>query len=70
MVRARDGASAFYNGPTQGSGAPAEIMQGRDVLILGSGPGVAAYRSAVEAFVLRKNRWCWRSTRKARLVKT
>jgi 4-hydroxy 2-oxovalerate aldolase len=31
------------------------MMQGRDVLILGSGPGVAAHRSAVEAFIRRES---------------
>ena len=54
-VNTLDGARNFYSGPPQGTWAPAEMMQGRDVLILGSGPGAAAHRSAVEAFVRRES---------------
>ena len=53
-VNTLDGARNFYSGPPEGSWAPAEMMQGRDVLILGSGPGVAAHRSAVDAFIRRE----------------
>lgn len=48
-----DGARHFYPGSPRGSWSPAEAMQGRDVLILGSGPGVAAHRPALEAYIRR-----------------
>jgi 4-hydroxy 2-oxovalerate aldolase len=54
-VNTLHGARNFYTGPPEGSWTPAEMMQGRDVLILGSGPGVGAHRSAVEAFIRRES---------------
>lgn len=45
----------FYSGPPRGTWAPAEMMAGRDLLILGSGPGVAEHRPALEAYI-RKER--------------
>lgn len=50
---ALDGARQFYHGPARGSWTPAEVMAGRDVLILGTGPGVVAHREAIEAYVMR-----------------
>lgn len=46
-----DGARHFYRGEPRGTWAPASIMRGREVLILGSGPGVAAHRKALEAYI-------------------
>jgi 4-hydroxy 2-oxovalerate aldolase len=46
-----DGARNFYRGKPRGTWKPAELMAGRDVLILGTGPGVAAHASALEAYV-------------------
>ena len=47
-----DSARQFYNGEPRG-GKPAELMAGREVLILGTGPSVAAHSSAAEAYVRR-----------------
>ena len=48
-----DGARQFYHGEPRGSWRPAEAMEGREVLVLGSGPGVAAHRPALEAHIRR-----------------
>lgn len=48
-----DGARHFYHGEPRGSWKPAEVMAGREVLILGTGPGVAAHRPALEAYIRR-----------------
>jgi len=48
-----DGARHFYRGESRGSWRPAEVMAGREVLILGTGPGVAAHRPALEAYIRR-----------------
>lgn len=48
-----DGARHFYRGEVRGSWRPAEVMADRDVLILGTGPGVAAHRPALEAYIRR-----------------
>ena len=48
-----DAARQFYRGKPRGTWKPAELMAGREVLILGSGPGVAAHASALEAYVRR-----------------
>ena len=41
----------FYSGEPSGTWSPKTVMQGRDVLIVGTGPGVAKYRPAIEAFI-------------------
>jgi 4-hydroxy 2-oxovalerate aldolase len=48
-----DGARQFYHGSPRGTWKPAELMAGREVLILGTGPGVEAHASAIEAYVRR-----------------
>ena len=48
-----DSARQFYNGEPRGTWKPAELMAGREVLILGTGPSVAAHSSALEAYVRR-----------------
>ncbi len=48
-----DGARQFYRGTPQGSWQPASVMADRDVLILGTGPGVEAHRPALEAHIRR-----------------
>ena len=45
----------FYTEPAQGTWRPADHFSGRDILLLGTGPGVKKYASAVEAFI-RANR--------------
>lgn len=46
-----DGARQFYRGVPRGTWKPSSVLAGREVLILGSGPGVAAHRTALEAFI-------------------
>jgi 4-hydroxy 2-oxovalerate aldolase len=48
-----DGARHFYRGSPRGTWKPAELMAGREVLILGTGPGVEAHAAALEAYVRR-----------------
>jgi CMP-2-keto-3-deoxyoctulosonic acid synthetase len=48
-----DGARQFYRGAPRGSWSPAELMAGREVLILGTGPGGGAHRPALEAYIRR-----------------
>lgn len=48
-----DVARQFYRGEPRGSWAPASFMNGREVLILGTGPGAAAHRSALEEYIRR-----------------
>ena len=50
---ALDGARQFYVGSPRGNWNPASVMAGRKVLILGAGPGVAAHRPALEAYICR-----------------
>ncbi|MCP9827927.1 aldolase catalytic domain-containing protein [Synechococcus sp. L2F] len=50
---ALDGARKFYAGPPRGNWKPAYVMAGREVLVLGAGPGVAAHRPALEAYICR-----------------
>ncbi|WP_217190867.1 aldolase catalytic domain-containing protein [Pseudomonas shirazica] len=51
--RTLNSARVFYQSPTQGSWAPAEVLAGRDVLLLGTGPGVEKHRAAIEAYIRR-----------------
>lgn len=48
-----DIARNFYTGEPHGRWAPAEMMAGREVLILGTGPGVAGHHQALEAYIRR-----------------
>jgi 4-hydroxy 2-oxovalerate aldolase len=48
-----DMARNFYTGEPRGRWAPAKIMAGKEVLILGSGPGVAEHRRALETYIHR-----------------
>ncbi|MDC0992862.1 aldolase catalytic domain-containing protein [Alphaproteobacteria bacterium] len=50
---ALDGALQFYHGKPSGTWAPKTIMKDRDVLILGTGPGVLAHRTAIESYIRR-----------------
>ncbi|MFD2249811.1 4-hydroxy 2-oxovalerate aldolase [Pseudochelatococcus lubricantis] len=43
----------FYAAAPHGTWAPARLIAGREVLILGTGPGVAAHRPALEAYIRR-----------------
>ena len=46
-----EAARNFYSGELKGTWHPASLMRGRDVLLLGSGPGVARYKSALENYI-------------------
>ncbi|HQR82255.1 MAG TPA: aldolase catalytic domain-containing protein [Thiotrichales bacterium] len=46
-----EAARHFYSGEPRGTWSPKSVMQGKDVLIVGTGPGVAKYRTAIEAFI-------------------
>ena len=46
-----DAARHFYRGETKGSWPPKEVFAGRDVLLLGTGPGVAQHRQALERYI-------------------
>lgn len=46
-----DAARYFYQGESRGAWCPAQAFAGREVLLLGTGPGVAAHRVAIEAFI-------------------
>ncbi|MFC7705392.1 aldolase catalytic domain-containing protein, partial [Plastorhodobacter daqingensis] len=43
----------FYEGTPTGAWAPATVLEGRDVLLLGTGPGVDRHREAIEAMIKR-----------------
>lgn len=46
-----DAARNFYRGEAKGQWCPRERFAGRDVLLLGTGPGVARYRDALERYI-------------------
>lgn len=46
-----DAARHFYKGDPKGQWSPKERLDGRDVLLLGTGPGVARHRTALENFI-------------------
>ena len=49
-----DAARHFYVGEPTGQWAPRECFAGREVLLLGTGPGVARHREALEQFIRDK----------------
>lgn len=46
-----DAARHFYRGEPKGQWSPRERFAGRDVLLLGAGPGVARHRDALERYI-------------------
>lgn len=52
-LNALDAARHFYQGTPRGSWKPESLFKGRSVLILGTGPGVAAHKQALESFIKR-----------------
>jgi len=46
-----EAARHFYRGEPRGTWNPADQIEGRDVLILGTGPGVAEHRAALERYI-------------------
>ncbi len=51
-VEALETGRNFYDSTPAGSWAPAALMAERDVLILGSGPGIERYQDALEEYVV------------------
>lgn len=51
-VEALETGRNFYDSTPAGSWAPAALMEERDVLILGSGPGIERYQDALEEYVV------------------
>ncbi len=50
-VEALETGRNFYDSQPSGTWAPAGLIRGRDVLVLGSGPGVATHRAALVDFI-------------------
>lgn len=50
-----DAARHFYKGEPVGTWQPAQEFAGREVLLLGTGPGVAAHRNALELYIRKHN---------------
>lgn len=50
-----DSTREFYNGEPRGSWNPADIFEGKEVLLLGTGPGVAEHRAALESYIAKNN---------------
>jgi 4-hydroxy 2-oxovalerate aldolase len=46
-----EAARNFYVGEPRGTWKPAEVMEGKAILILGTGPGVAKHRHALESYI-------------------
>jgi len=46
-----DAARHFYRGEPTGKWSPREMFSGREVLLLGTGPGVAKHRAAIERYI-------------------
>ncbi|WP_323615052.1 aldolase catalytic domain-containing protein [Pseudomonas putida] len=53
-VNTLDAARHFYRGAPTGQWTPEALFAGQDVLLLGTGPGVAAHRQALEHFIREK----------------
>lgn len=49
-----ESARHFYSGDARGIWQPASVIAGRDVLILGTGPGIVAHRAALEDYIRAK----------------
>lgn len=48
---ALDATRHFYQGDPKGSWSPEAVVAGREVLILGAGPGVAEHKVAIESYI-------------------
>lgn len=49
-----EAARNFYSGEPRGTWRPVTLIEGREVVLLGTGPGVSAYREALENYIIRK----------------
>lgn len=50
-VNTLDAARHFYHGEPKGVWSPSSLFAGRDVLLLGTGPGVEKHRNALERYI-------------------
>ena len=50
-----DSTREFYKGEPRGSWNPSDVFEGKDVLLLGTGPGVAEHRTAIESYIAQNN---------------
>ena len=50
-VEALETGRNFYDSRPAGTWAPASLLEGRDLLVLGSGPGVSAHRCAIVEYI-------------------
>jgi 4-hydroxy 2-oxovalerate aldolase len=50
-----DSARNFYKGAPRGAWSPESLLSGREVLLLGTGPGVAQHKAALEAYIRKAN---------------
>lgn len=48
-----DSTREFYQGKSMGSWNPADVFSDREVLLLGTGPGVEKHRAALEAYIAK-----------------
>jgi 4-hydroxy 2-oxovalerate aldolase len=48
-------AREFYKGESRGSWNPADVLEGREVLLLGTGPGVAEHKVVLESYIVKNN---------------
>lgn len=48
-----EAARHFFRGAPRGTWNPADEIKGREVLVLGTGPGVAEHRAALERYILK-----------------
>lgn len=50
-----DVARHFYHGDVQGRWTPRDLIEGRNIILLGTGPGVAQHRTAIERYIRNHN---------------
>ena len=48
-----DSARHFYSGAPRGQWNPKQFFKGQEVLLLGTGPGVAKHRKAIESYIIQ-----------------
>lgn len=53
-LNALDAARRFYHGKPKGTWSPSNLFSDRDVLLLGTGPGVAKHRTALERYIRKE----------------
>ncbi len=49
-----EGARTFFHGEPSGNWSPESVLSGKDVLILGTGPGTECYREAIETYIRKE----------------